>query len=347
MDQDHHRRPSPARSGPSPTQGDMDRSRRTPPSAPKYPSSGLSEPAGVASGSELAAAGSGDSGLVRPVAPSPPAMESVPNTDPVKEPANALAKEPAKESTKDDILRYLMRQGEATAQELAEAFSVSPQAIRRHLKDLEAETLILHQAVQVGMGRPQYVYQLSREGRSRFPSNYGQFALSLLETLRETLPPDQFGAVLQQQWQKKIEDYRAQLAQLSQGEASLGDRLQLLVELRRAEGFMSEVRELGAASGLESEALLGAAVGKGGRAAAASLAESSLAESSLATQYAVIEFNCAIADVAEAFPRLCGHELDLFTEVLPDCTVERTHWRMGNENYCGYLIQSKSPRSSP
>ena len=42
-------------------------------------------------------------------------------------------------STKQDILEYLLKQGQATAQNLAQALDISPQAIRRHLKDLQEE----------------------------------------------------------------------------------------------------------------------------------------------------------------------------------------------------------------
>jgi DeoR family suf operon transcriptional repressor len=42
-------------------------------------------------------------------------------------------------STKQDILEYLLKHSQATAVELANFFDVSPQAIRRHLKDLEME----------------------------------------------------------------------------------------------------------------------------------------------------------------------------------------------------------------
>jgi len=45
-------------------------------------------------------------------------------------------------STKDDILQYLLKNGQSTAQDLAEELSISPQATRRHLKDLEGEGLI-------------------------------------------------------------------------------------------------------------------------------------------------------------------------------------------------------------
>jgi DeoR family suf operon transcriptional repressor len=45
-------------------------------------------------------------------------------------------------TTKEEILRYLVRRPGATAQEVAGDFEISPQAVRRHLKDLEEEGLV-------------------------------------------------------------------------------------------------------------------------------------------------------------------------------------------------------------
>ncbi|USR92354.1 iron-sulfur cluster biosynthesis transcriptional regulator SufR [Phormidium yuhuli AB48] len=206
-------------------------------------------------------------------------------------------------STKDDILYYLLKQGQAKAQMLSEVLKISPQAIRRHLKDLEAEGLIQHGSVQVGMGRPQHVYELTDAGRARFPHHYDEFAVSLLDTLAETVGQDGVGQVLEKQWQRKAMAYRHQL-----GEAPLGERIANLVELRRQEGYMAELVEL------EPDA-------KGG------------------PRFVVAEYNCAISNVAESFPTVCSHELDMFARALPDCQVQRTHWMIDGENRCGYLIE--------
>ena len=50
-------------------------------------------------------------------------------------------------STKEDILQYLLKQGQATAAELAQTLNITPQATRRHLKDLETEGLVEHNAM--------------------------------------------------------------------------------------------------------------------------------------------------------------------------------------------------------
>lgn len=204
-------------------------------------------------------------------------------------------------STKQDILHHLLKQGESTAQELAERLQVSPQAIRRHLKDLETEGLIVHKAIQVGMGRPNYRYELSREGRSQFPDRYDEFAVSLLGTLAETVSKDQMKSILQKQWQRKAIEYRERI-----GTGSVSERVAKLAELRVSEGYMAECHRI------EPD------------------------------QFVLTEYHCAIAQIAESFPSVCGHELEMFAIALPDCKVERTHWQVNGEHRCGYLIQTKS-----
>jgi DeoR family transcriptional regulator, suf operon transcriptional repressor len=210
-------------------------------------------------------------------------------------------------STKQDILHLLLRQSQATAQELADRLNISPQAIRRHLKDLEEEGLIEHQALQAGMGRPSYTYRLSQEGRDRLPDRYDDFALSLLTTLAATVDKEQFSDILRKQWELKALEYRHQV-----GTGSLQERVANLVELRKAEGYMAEWH----------------------------IVEPETAEQT-GDRFVVTEYHCAISHIAESFPSVCGHELEMFELALQDCKVERTHWQVNGEHRCGYLIQSK------
>ncbi len=209
-------------------------------------------------------------------------------------------------STKEEILHHLLTEGGAKAQDLAESLSISPQAIRRHLKDLEDEGAIAHRSVQEGMGRPQHIYELTPQGRDRFPHRYDDFAVSLLDTLTETVGREQVGSILQKQWQRKAIAYREQV-----GTGSLGDRVSRLVDLRRQEGYMAQWYELEPDNGS-------------------------------GLRYLICEYNCAISNVAESFPSVCGHELEMFAQILPDCRVERTHWQIEGEHQCGYLIVQNS-----
>ncbi|MCU0524400.1 MAG: iron-sulfur cluster biosynthesis transcriptional regulator SufR [Elainella sp. Prado103] len=205
-------------------------------------------------------------------------------------------------STKQDILNYLLKQSKATAQELAESLDISPQATRRHLKDLQEEGLIEHEVVRVGMGRPNYFYRLSSAGRAQFPGRYDDFAVSLLGTLADSIDKKQFNDILRKQWERKAQEYRDRV-----GTGSLADRVARLVELRQAEGYMAEYHPIEAENGLP--------------------------------RYIITEYNCAISHIAETFPTVCGHELEMFTIALEGCQVERTHWMVGGEHQCGYLVR--------
>ncbi len=206
-------------------------------------------------------------------------------------------------STKEDILHYLLKQGQTNALSLAEQLNISIQAVRRHLNDLEAEGLIDHQSVPQAMGRPQHFYYLSKQGREQFPHRYGEFAVSFLETLVDTVGEEQVSEILKKQWQRKADEYRQRI-----GNGDRQTRVQKLVELRREEGYMAEVHSV---------------------------------EPPGTEQYILAEHHCVIAEVAESYPTVCGHELEMFAAILPDCTIERTQWLNNGEHSCGYLIQPK------
>jgi DeoR family suf operon transcriptional repressor len=155
------------------------------------------------------------------------------------------------------------------------------------------------------MGRPQHIYELSKAGRDRFPASYDQFSVNLLDTMAETLGSDQVSEILHKQWLRKAMAYRQQL-----GKGSLRDRVAQLTELRRSEGYVAEWFEQ------EPDAQ-----GK--------------------PRYILTEYNCAISEVAESFPSVCSHELEMFEAALEGCNVERTHWMVDGEHRCGYLISSK------
>ncbi len=214
---------------------------------------------------------------------------------------------PAKATTdtKQEILELLLKHGELKAQNLADYLHISPQAIRRHLSELEAEGLVSYTAEVVGMGRPQHIYRLTKKGRDRFPAGYDQFTVSFLGTLAESLGKEQLQEVLAKEWQKKAQAYRQQI-----GGGSLGDKIQQLAKLRQAEGYITDwyaIEETG--------------------------------------DFIYTEYNCAIASVAESFPAVCSHELEMFSAIL-DCPVERTHWLVDGQHRCGYLIKNTADRHS-
>ena len=245
---------------------------------------------------------------------SPPSFSSTSSTSDGAQPPSALTfnrHHPG--HAKQAILQVLRKHPSLTAQQLAERMDISVQAIRRHLKDLEDEGAIARESVSSGMGRPQYLYDLTPAGLDRFPKHYDEFAVTFLSAMAERVGPEQMEEVLHEQWQQKASQYREKI-----GAGSLRDRIASLAELRTQEGYMVDWYELDDSDTRHE--------GPG---------------SSDSEQFVFSEYNCAISQVAESFPSVCGHELEMLQAVFSDSSVTRTHWMVGNEHQCGYLIAEK------
>ncbi len=202
-------------------------------------------------------------------------------------------------TTKEEILHHLLKHDRVSAQDLAAALEISPQAVRRHLKDLEESGLVYHQvSLGEGMGRPQYHYSLSARGKALFPKGYSEFSVKLLQSLTKTVGHEPVQELLGQQWQEKAAHYCALI-----GHLPLPQRLEELASLRRSEGYVTEWFPHPDRDG-----------------------------------FLYTEYNCVIADVANSFPNVCSHELNMFRAVFPEAQVDRIHWMIKGEHRCGYAI---------
>jgi DeoR family transcriptional regulator, suf operon transcriptional repressor len=91
----------------------------------------------------------------------------------------------AHKGLRGDVLRELKRAQPLTAKALAVKLGVSANAIRHHLKELEAESLVTYGREQRGVGAPTFAYQLSSQGEALFPKRYEQTLTELLDRVAE------------------------------------------------------------------------------------------------------------------------------------------------------------------
>lgn len=224
-------------------------------------------------------------------------------------------------ATRDAVLVVLLRQGEATAADLAHQLGVSVQVMRRHLRSLEDDGLVQASAAHEGPGRPSNRWCLTASGHDRFPDGSEAFALGLLQAMRHSMSPEQLRELMLQQAIAKAEDYRHRL-----GPGPLQERLERLVELRRYEGYVAECRPDESGLTQEQPPSPSSAVGDG-------------------QSWLLSEFHCSVMRIAEEFPVVCDQELQLMRHTFPDCQVERVHWRLEEGHSCGFRITPK--RSGP
>lgn len=133
------------------------------------------------------------------------------------------------------ILIELKRAGRLTATQLAERLHTSLNAVRHHLKELEAEALVEYERERRGIGAPAFAYHLSGAGEALFPRRYEETLLEVLEQVAERLGRDTAAAMLESQF----DALGRRLEPLLAG-ATPEERLELVTRALADEGYMAE-----------------------------------------------------------------------------------------------------------
>jgi DeoR family suf operon transcriptional repressor len=82
-----------------------------------------------------------------------------------------------------EILVELKKAHRLTAKDLAVKLQISLNAVRHHLKELEAEALIEYERQHRGVGAPAFAYRLTASGEALFPRRYEATLSELLDHL--------------------------------------------------------------------------------------------------------------------------------------------------------------------
>ena len=147
------------------------------------------------------------------------------------------------------VLKSIQIRGRASIKDVAADVGVTVSAVRLHVAQLQASGAIRTDKVREGVGRPYYVYSLTRQAHDLFYKDYGDLARLLLEEVSEVQGPDALQDVLDRVGQRLAEKYRAQvpgqdLAERVDAWAELLDQRGVTVEIERtAEGIV--LREYG------------------------------------------------------------------------------------------------------
>jgi predicted ArsR family transcriptional regulator len=83
----------------------------------------------------------------------------------------------------------LLRHGDRTVEELAQALGLTDNAVRAHLATLERDGLVRQAGLRRGTSKPAYAYALTPAAERLFPKAYGTLLRMLLDVLSERLPP--------------------------------------------------------------------------------------------------------------------------------------------------------------
>jgi DeoR family suf operon transcriptional repressor len=133
-----------------------------------------------------------------------------------------------------DILLEIKRSQPVTAKELASVFKVSANAIRRHLKELEAEGLVIYARENRGTGAPTFAFSLTENGEALFPTQYGEVLNDVLELVARTGGRGAVKEMFAERFREHANRMRADLPN-----ASLEQKLEAVASLLSDQGFMA------------------------------------------------------------------------------------------------------------
>ncbi len=134
------------------------------------------------------------------------------------------------------LLLQLKRERRLTAKTLAVRLGVSLNAVRHHLKELEADAVVEYEREHRGVGAPAFAYRLTPTGEALFPRRYGETLTALLDHVVERDGRDAAVALLEAHFAGLTRRLRVELAG-----ASPVERLHVLGRVLSDEGYMAEV----------------------------------------------------------------------------------------------------------
>jgi DeoR family suf operon transcriptional repressor len=138
------------------------------------------------------------------------------------------------------VLIELKRAQRLTAKELATELGISLNAVRYHLKELEAEALVHYERQHRGVGAPAFAYRLSATGEALFPRRYEATITGLLDYVVEREGRAAAVSALEGRYDALTRRLQNELAG-----ATPAQRMAAVTRLLSDEGYMAE----GTASG--------------------------------------------------------------------------------------------------
>ncbi len=205
-------------------------------------------------------------------------------------------------STRDQVLNTLKTHGPTTIAELAEGLGISPVSVRHHLSALQAQGLIRGTEVRNGVraGRPHLTYTLTDAALERFPTKYMRLSERLLDELKASLPPEAIERMFTHIAADAVSEYAPKLAG-----KTLEEKMDVLVELLGAEGFMAHWNKTG-------------------------------------EQFALTEYNCPYLRIGQRHPEVCVIDQTMIQNVL-QANVEKTTCMLDGAERCVFVITPGKP----
>ena len=136
---------------------------------------------------------------------------------------------------RSDLLVALRKEQPLTAKELGARFGLTPNAFRRHLKELGDAGLVRFRREVRGVGGPVYAYSLTELGEQIFPRSYASPLADALEVVRAEKGSEAVVRIFRRRWQAVARAAKAVLAT-----TPLAERAGAVAAMLTDNGYMAE-----------------------------------------------------------------------------------------------------------
>jgi predicted ArsR family transcriptional regulator len=126
--------------------------------------------------------------------------------------------------------------GAQPAAVLAGEMGLTNEGARQHLMRMMEEGWISSESQSKGVGRPIILYQITAAGFGLFPDAHAELTLQLLTSVKALFGQEGLDRLIQSREQETLKQYQSGV----EGMGRLEDRLDYLVSIRSAEGYMAE-----------------------------------------------------------------------------------------------------------
>lgn len=184
---------------------------------------------------------------------------------------------------------------------IARAMDVTAEAVRQQMTRLHADGLVDAESRSAGRGRPTQIWFLTAAGHGRFPDTHAEMTVQMIAAVRQVFGDEGIDKLVQVRENAMLNVYQ----QAMQDAPDLKARLERLVDVRSAEGYMAELREDEAG-------------------------------------FVFIENHCPICSAAKACMGFCRSELELFRKVLGQgVQVDREEHILAGARRCAYRVSER------
>jgi predicted ArsR family transcriptional regulator len=208
--------------------------------------------------------------------------------------------QPSSPTGRNAVLALLKREAPASADSLAEKLKLTGMAVRLHLGALLADGLVHSVPEARPRGRPVQMWSTTAKADTQFADSHSALATDLIAQMQKAFGDAGMDRILKLRTAEQEKSYRAK----TDAARSLKGKLDQLVKIRSAEGYMAEVRR-------DEET----------------------------GDWLFVENHCPICAAARLCTGLCREELALFNRVLgKDVKVERLSHILSGAGRCAYRV---------